>query len=82
LRWQGTGCDECGICKDSGSILVKIDQRYYRPIEVDTLVGDASKAHTNLGWKATTPWQDLCSEMVAADLVAAKRERYLAQSGL
>ncbi|MDE0722083.1 MAG: GDP-mannose 4,6-dehydratase [Flavobacteriales bacterium] len=82
LRWQGTGGDECGICKDSGSILVKIDPRYYRPIEVDTLVGDASKAHTNLGWKATTPWQDLCSEMVAADLVAAKRERYLAQSGL
>ncbi|MBT6175038.1 MAG: GDP-mannose 4,6-dehydratase, partial [Flavobacteriales bacterium] len=65
-----------------GSILVRIDPRYYRPIEVDTLVGDASKAHKNLGWKATTRWQDLCSEMVAADLVAAKRESHLAQSGL
>ena len=82
LRWEGTGGDECGICIDSGAVLVKIDPRYYRPAEVDTLVGDASKAQTNLGWKATTPWQDLCSEMVAADLAEAKRENYLAQSGL
>ena len=82
LRWEGTGGDECGICIDSGTVLVKIDPRYYRPAEVDTLVGDASKAQTNLGWKATTPWQDLCSEMVAADLAEAKRENYLAQSGL
>jgi len=82
LRWQGTGSDECGICIDSGAVLVKIDPRYYRPSEVDTLVGDASKAHTNLGWKAETPWQDLCSEMVAADLAEAKRESHLAQAGL
>jgi GDPmannose 4,6-dehydratase len=82
LRWEGTGGDECGICIDSGTVLVKIDPRYYRPAEVDTLVGDASKAQINLGWKATTPWQDLCSEMVAADLAEAKRENYLAQSGL
>ena len=82
LRWQGTGGDECAICIDSGAVLVKIDPRYYRPAEVDTLVGDASKALTNLGWKAETPWQDLCSEMVAADLAEAKRESHLAQSGL
>jgi len=82
LRWQGTGGDECGICIDSGAVLVKIDPRYFRPAEVDTLVGDASKAHANLGWKAETPWQDLCSEMVASDLAEAKRESHLAQSGL
>ena len=82
LRWQGTGGDECAICIDSGAVRVKIDPRYYRPAEVDTLIGDASKALTNLGWKAETPWQDLCSEMVAADLAEAKRESHLAQSGL
>jgi GDPmannose 4,6-dehydratase len=82
LRWQGTKGEECGICKDSGSILVKIDPRYYRPSEVDALVGDSSKALANLGWKSTTPWQDICSEMVASDLAEAKRESYLAQSGL
>jgi len=82
LRWQGTGGEECGICIDSGAVLVKIDPRYFRPAEVDTLVGDASKAHANLGWKAETPWQDLCSEMVTSDLAEAKRESHLAQSGL
>ena len=82
LIWKGEGPEERGICSESGLDLVKIDPRYYRPAEVDTLVGDASKALVKLGWKATTPWQDLCTEMVKADLAEAKRESHLAKAGL
>jgi len=82
LKWQGEGANEEGVCSKSGAVLVKIDPRYYRPAEVDTLVGDASKAFSKLGWKATTPWKDMCAEMVAADLRDAQRESLLAISGL
>ena len=70
LRWEGEGGNEKGICETTGNILVEIDPRYYRPAEVDTLVGDASKAERTLGWKANTSWQELCREMVEADLKA------------
>ena len=70
LRWEGEGENEKGICETTGNVLVEIDPRYYRPAEVDALVGDASKAERTLGWKATTSWQDLCKEMVEADLKA------------
>jgi GDPmannose 4,6-dehydratase len=82
LDWEGEGANEQGICSKSGAVLVKIDPRYFRPAEVDTLVGDSSKALSKLGWKATTSWQDLCTEMVNADLLDAQRESYLAKSGL
>ena len=82
LKWQGEGANEEGVCSKSGAVLVKIDPRYYRPAEVDTLVGDASKAFPKLGWKATTPWKDMCAEMVTADLRDAQRESLLAISGL
>jgi len=82
LKWQGEGVDEEGVCSKSGAVLVKIDPRYFRPAEVDTLVGDASKAFSKLGWKATTPWKDMCAEMVTADLRDAQRESLLAISGL
>ena len=68
LKWEGEGENEKGICSATGRTIVEIDPCYYRPAEVDTLVGDASKAEKVLGWKATTTWQDLCMEMVAADL--------------
>ena len=70
LRWEGEGENEKGICETTGKVLVEIDPRYYRPAEVDTLVGDASKAERTLGWKANTSWQELCREMVEADLKA------------
>ena len=70
LKWEGEGESEKGVCKATGNVLVEIDPRYYRPAEVDTLVGDASKAERTLGWKATTSWQELCREMVEADLKA------------
>ena len=82
LKWQGEGANEEGVCSKSGAVLVKIDPRYFRPAEVDTLVGDASKAFSKLGWKATTPWKDMCAEMVTADLRDAQRESLLAISGL
>ena len=68
LHWEGEGENEKGICSATRKTIVEIDPRYYRPSEVDTLVGDASKAEKILGWKATTSWQDLCKEMVTTDL--------------
>ena len=68
LVWEGEAENEKGICSKSGKVLVEIDPRYYRPAEVDTLVGDASKAERVLGWKAKTSWQEICREMVKADL--------------
>ena len=82
LKWQGEGANEEGVCSKSGAVLVKIDPRYFRPAEVDTLVGDASKAFSKLGWKASTPWKDMCAEMVSSDLRDAQRESLLAISGL
>ena len=70
LRWEDEGENEKGICENTGNVLVEIDPRYYRPAEVDNLVGDASKAERTLGWKANTSWQELCREMVEADLKA------------
>jgi GDPmannose 4,6-dehydratase len=72
LEWKGEGVDEKGYCKASGKCLVEVDPRYFRPTEVDLLIGDASKAHQKLGWRHETPVRELCREMVAADLAAYK----------
>ena len=74
LIWEGSGTEEKGISKDTGKTLVEIDPRYYRLAEVDTLVGDASKAGREMGWKAETNWEELCTEMVAADMGHAQKE--------
>jgi GDPmannose 4,6-dehydratase len=68
IVWSGSGGDEVGLEKDSGQVLVKVDKRYFRPTEVDSLEGDASKAHRELGWKAETSFTDLVAEMVKSDL--------------
>ncbi|MEP9375753.1 GDP-mannose 4,6-dehydratase [Aquabacter sp. CN5-332] len=75
LRWEGQGVDEKGICARTGKVHVEIDPRYFRPTEVDTLVGDASKARAKLGWSHQTRWQQLCAEMVAADLISVAWEQ-------
>jgi GDPmannose 4,6-dehydratase len=75
LRWEGSGVDEKGICTETGRTLVEVDPRYFRPTEVDLLIGDPTKARTKLGWHHTTGWQDLCSEMVQADLAAVAKEQ-------
>ncbi len=74
LEWEGTGKEEQGRSIKSGKVLVKVDPRYYRPAEVDHLLGDASLAHKELGWKPTTTFEELVREMVQQDL---KREQDL-----
>jgi GDPmannose 4,6-dehydratase len=72
LRWEGEGVDEKGYCSQSGDCLVEIDPRYFRPTEVDLLIGDPSKAKAKLGWAHETPVRDLAREMVLADLEEMK----------
>ncbi len=74
LEWRGKGVEESGIDKKSGKTLVRIDPQYFRPTEVDLLIGDASKAHQKLGWKPQTSFADLVKQMVAGDLAIARRE--------
>ena len=73
VAWRGQGKDEEGYCTESGHALVKVDPRYFRPAEVDVLIGDASKAQARLGWKATCSLHELCREMVQADLNLVQR---------
>jgi GDPmannose 4,6-dehydratase len=74
IAWRGEGVDEKGVDAKSGETLVEIDRRYFRPTEVEFLLGDASKAKAKLGWTHTTGFDELVREMVAADLDAVKRE--------
>ena len=67
LEWQGSGLDEVGINSDSGDTIITINSKYYRPTEVDLLLGDSSKARKILSWKAKTSFEDLVSMMVAYD---------------
>jgi GDPmannose 4,6-dehydratase len=76
LVWKGSGVHEQGVCEKTGRVYVEVDARYFRPTEVDLLIGDARKAETKLGWKHETKWQELCSEMVKADLVAVAKEQH------
>lgn len=68
LEWRGHGVDEKGYDKADGRCLVEVDPRYFRPTEVELLIGDASKAHQKLGWRHETPVRELAREMVAEDL--------------
>lgn len=68
LAWKGEGVEEIGICTDTGKVLVKVDPRYFRPTEVDQLLGNASKAKKQLGWTPQTSFDTLIQEMVASDL--------------
>ena len=72
LIWRGSGRDEKGIDAVDGRLLVEIDPRYFRPTEVDALVGDAAKAREKLGWRHTTTFEALVTEMVEADLAAVR----------
>lgn len=75
IAWKGTGTDEQGIDAGTGKVVVRIDPRYFRPTEVDLLLGDPRKAHQKLGWTHTTSFRDLVSEMVASDLKVVAREQ-------
>jgi GDPmannose 4,6-dehydratase len=75
LAWEGEGVDEQGRDAKTGRVLVEVDPRYFRPTEVDLLIGDPSKAERVLGWKHETSWRELCAEMVREDLIVAEREQ-------
>jgi GDPmannose 4,6-dehydratase len=81
LEWKGSGVDEKGINKATGSVLVEIDPRYFRPSEVDLLVGDASKAKKELGWEPKLTVEQLIKEMVASDVKLFQRDKYLLDGG-
>ncbi len=75
IAWQGSGVDEKGLDVRSGRALVEVDPRYFRPTEVDLLLGDPSKARQKLGWKHRTSFDDLVKEMVEADLAAYDQQQ-------
>ena len=73
LDWRGSGVEEQGVSKADGRVLVEVDRRYFRPTEVDTLQGDASKARTKLGWVPKVGFDELVTMMVQADLEQTRR---------
>jgi GDPmannose 4,6-dehydratase len=81
IEWKGKGVDEVGIDSASGDLLVRIDSRYFRPTEVDLLLGDASKARRVLGWKHTVAFPELVSDMLNSDLKVIAGESYVREIG-
>jgi GDPmannose 4,6-dehydratase len=81
IEWRGEGVDETGLDAKSGRVVVRVDPRYFRPAEVDTLLGDASKARRKLGWAPTVSFAELVTEMVAADIELARRDALVVRSG-
>ncbi len=92
LRFEGSGVDEVGIVETvtsdmahavkPGDVILRIDPRYFRPAEVETLLGDPSKAKAKLGWAPQISAQEMCAEMVASDLKTAQRHRLLKEHGM
>jgi len=81
IVWQGSGVEEQGIDTVTGRPVVRVDPRYFRPTEVETLLGDATKAREKLGWTAEVGFPALVAEMVASDLEIAKRDSLVAKEG-
>src|SRR5690606_2201202 len=76
IAWSGSGVDEKGYDARTDKILIEIDPRYFRPTEVDLLLGDASKARQKLGWSHKVSFPELVAEMVQSDLHTVMREAY------
>lgn len=74
LRWSGKGIKKVGVNSETGKVLVRVDQRYFRPTEVETLLGDASKAKNQLGWIPKTSFRELVKEMITSDLREAEKD--------
>jgi GDPmannose 4,6-dehydratase len=81
IEWRGSGLEEVGVEAGSGRVVVRVDPRYFRPTEVDTLLGDATRARTRLGWAPKIGFQALVEEMVDADLEIARRDALVAREG-
>ncbi len=81
VEWKGKGIDEKGYHKKTGAVLIEVDARYFRPSEVDLLIGDYSKAKQKLGWEPKYSVEELCKEMVQSDIEIFKRDKLLKQHG-
>ena len=81
IIWEGKGLDEIGKDKKTNKILVRVDEKYYRPAEVETLLGDSRKAERVLGWKPKISTKELLTEMMKHDLVEAQREKHILEGG-
>jgi GDPmannose 4,6-dehydratase len=81
IEWSGKGLKEIGKRADTSEVVVRIDPRYFRPAEVETLLGDPTKAREKLGWTPTTTLEELVNEMVAADVEEAAKEATLRREG-
>lgn len=81
IEWQGSGVDEKGLDRKTGKTIIEIDPAYFRPAEVELLIGDPSKAMKDLGWKPRVELPELVKMMVTADIKAAEKELYLKKGG-
>ena len=74
IRWEGEGTDEKGLDEETGRVIIAVDPDYYRPTEVNELLGDAGKARKKLGWKPTITFEDMIAEIVEADMEEARKD--------
>ena len=81
LEFIGEGVDECGIDKNTGKVIIEVDPAYFRPTEVDLLLGDSSKARRELGWEPQYDLPSLVKEMIAEDMKEAEKEKFLKKEG-
>jgi len=81
IRWEGKGVDEKGYCEETGNCIVAVDPRYFRPTEVETLLGDPTKAKEKLGWVPETSFSELVAEMVREDLKDAEKDELCQREG-
>ena len=81
IEWRGRGVDELGVDRNDGHTVVRVDPRYFRPAEVESLLGDASKIRAELGWAPEISFEALVREMVESDLALAKRDALVAKEG-
>ncbi len=81
IEWKGKGISEKGIDSDTGRVLVEVDKRYFRPTEVDSLIGDPAKAKKKLGWTPKVTFKELVTEMVREDLKEAERDQLCKKKG-
>ncbi len=81
IEWRGEGLSERGIDQATGKVIVEVDPRYFRPTEVDTLLGDASKAREKLGWSPKIGFEQMVEEMMTKDLELARRDELVTREG-
>ena len=81
MRWEGEGLNEKGVDAKSGKVLVMVDPRYFRPTEVETLLGDPTKAREKLGWSAEITLDQMVAEMVREDLMLAEKDEMCRREG-